>query len=711
MKNLIYTTFLLIFLSSCIATPYRLNPSEDMRGLGGIDKQRSIVNAPIPTLKAMEVYVETDKGSDTLYFKYRIGHNIIYATALNTDKSDINNELSITTKGGTKIKVLPLRGHNKDIKKVWTNGLEVSNNLSNKSLPILSPVEWHEFRQKIRKSLAPLDNVYGVVTDFLSDEETFIYFDKDGTFRAEPIEYKPSEIEVANSYRFDEIIDIAQPILREYLKDKGIEEQAVIFNTGDFGIFAYPFIYINLEEKKAFFTQLVPEGDGVLKSVMPVGQSVRMTAHLIKSNIWGVLSHPFTTMQKLFTTVTDYTITTLQRPFTEGYSKTPIPPVKEKPPMNLTRWERRLDLMTGRRSSSGTLKYLIDGEEFFPQFIDSLTAAKSSINMRLFIFDNDDYSIKIADILKNRSKDLSVRILLDDIGTVAASSASPKYTPTGKEEVFSIQSYLLKDSKVELRHIYHTWLGGDHSKSIIIDKRKAYIGGMNIGREYRYEWHDMMVEVTGPIVEQINEEFKIAWKGSLGLGGVQELIYRLKNKPSKLTPNSEGYPLRVLYTKPGNFEILEVQILAIKRAQSHIYIENPYFTDDKIITELIKARRRGVDVRVILTLEGDSGILNKNNAITANLLYENGIRIYIYPGMTHLKAAIFDGWALVGSANLDKMSLKINDEMNLATSHKPAVDDLMTKVFTPDFKKATELTGSYPEKWYNFFLEIIADQL
>ena len=117
------------------------------------------------------------------------------------------------------------------------------------------------------------------------------------------------------------------------------------------------------------------------------------------------------------------------------------------------------------------------------------------------------------------------------------------------------------------------------------------------------------------------------------------------------------------------------------------------------------------DVRDTMIEVGDSGILNKNNAITANLLYENGIRIFIYPGMTHLKAAIFDGWALVGSANLDKMSLKINDEMNLATSHPEAVKDLIDKVFIPDFEKATELEGSFPEKWYDFFLETIADQL
>lgn len=55
MKNLLYTTFLLTFLTSCVATPYRLNPDADVLGLGGIDKQESIVKAAIPSLKAMDV--------------------------------------------------------------------------------------------------------------------------------------------------------------------------------------------------------------------------------------------------------------------------------------------------------------------------------------------------------------------------------------------------------------------------------------------------------------------------------------------------------------------------------------------------------------------------------------------------------------------------------------------------------------------------------
>jgi cardiolipin synthase len=73
-------------------------------------------------------------------------------------------------------------------------------------------------------------------------------------------------------------------------------------------------------------------------------------------------------------------------------------------------------------------------------------------------------------------------------------------------------------------------------------------------------------------------------------------------------------------------------------------------------------------------------------------LLDNGIRVFAYPRMSHVKAAIFDGWACVGSANYDKLSLEVNKELNLATSHKETVDRLLDEVFIPDLAMSREIT-------------------
>ena len=137
-----------------------------------------------------------------------------------------------------------------------------------------------------------------------------------------------------------------------------------------------------------------------------------------------------------------------------------------------------------------------------------------------------------------------------------------------------------------------------------------------------------------------------------------------------------GYPVRVLYTRIFDSQIYRAQLGAIRRAQSYILIQNGYFSDDMTLYELARARRRGVDVRVILPEDGNHRSHDLSNFVAINKMLRNGIRVYRYPGMSHIKAAVFDGWASVGTANFDKLSLQINKEVNLATSHKPAVDEL-----------------------------------
>jgi phosphatidylserine/phosphatidylglycerophosphate/cardiolipin synthase-like enzyme len=77
--------------------------------------------------------------------------------------------------------------------------------------------------------------------------------------------------------------------------------------------------------------------------------------------------------------------------------------------------------------------------------------------------------------------------------------------------------------------------------------------------------------------------------------------------------------------------------------------------------------------------------------------------------MSHIKAAGFDGWACVGSANFDAMSLRINREMNLATSDPATVDELLVRLFRVDFDASTEISKPISVDWRHSFAELIAD--
>jgi cardiolipin synthase len=176
-------------------------------------------------------------------------------------------------------------------------------------------------------------------------------------------------------------------------------------------------------------------------------------------------------------------------------------------------------------------------------------------------------------------------------------------------------------------------------------------------------------------------------------------------------PDDKGYPIRVLVSKAGESEIYRTQLEAIRQAKSYIYLENMYYMHDKILEELVKARLRGVDVRVIMSLDEFAWPVNRAHTVAANMLIENGVRVFVYPGSLHAKAAVYDGWACLGSANFDKASFKRNRELNVATSHPGAVNELLERFFEPDFKASYELTEPVQKRWTDGIAEFLTDQL
>jgi cardiolipin synthase len=420
------------------------------------------------------------------------------------------------------------------------------------------------------------------------------------------------------------------------------------------------------------------------------------------SNFLSLSSYAFKSVGGLFRRIA---IGTVQFPNLEA---TPIPEVTYADGMDLEQWEKDLDKISGTKNSKGTISFLVDGEEYFNRLLEAVDSADESIDIRTYIFDNDDYAVSVADKLKARSGEVDIRVLVDGMGNLLASQADSESMPADFKVPLSIESYIERGSDVRVRSNSNPWLTGDHTKTTIIDKKLAFVGGMNIGREYRYEWHDLMMEVTGPIVDRLQYDTNKAWAKASFLGDVANFFAFLSGK--KKHADDEGYPVRALYTRNFDSQIYRAQIEAIRRAKRYIFIENAYFSDDSILYELARARRRGVDVRVILPEAGNHGALNASNQVAINKMLKNGIRVYLFPGMSHVKAAVIDGWACVGSANFDKLSLKINKELNLSTSHAPVVNELLERVFIPDMARSTEVDHEVEVTMQARLLEILVDE-
>ena len=92
-------------------------------------------------------------------------------------------------------------------------------------------------------------------------------------------------------------------------------------------------------------------------------------------------------------------------------------------------------------------------------------------------------------------------------------------------------------------------------------------------------------------------------------------------------------------------------------------------------------------------------------------MLKNGIRVYQYPKISHIKAAIYDGWACLGTANFDALSLRINLETNLAFSNPDAVERLKTQLFEKDFSVSKEITIPVKVTFMDYLGEMISNQL
>ena len=468
-----------------------------------------------------------------------------------------------------------------------------------------------------------------------------------------------------------------------------------------------PFVLLDREHRQGvllFAPRTIEKsggGGGIMSSTLS-GASILFESHAL-----AILKNPVSSIARLLNVLVQGILFpfSLSMPDFPG----PPPPLAEAPPMDLTAWEVRLDHITGRRAECGSLRLLIDGEGFFPVLADRLKGAQKSIHLLVGIFDRDDAAVEVADLLRERSREVEVKVIVDRMMSNAGGNTSPASPmPEGFVPPSSIPSYLEEDSRVKVRLFLNPWFSADHSKLFVVDGRWAFLGGMNIGREYRHEWHDLMVEVEGPVVGFLQRDFNRAWAHAGTLGDLAYAVSALRAKPA--APDCEGRPgLRRLYTRTAAKEIRQAVLEAIDRARRYVYLENPYLVDHETTAALARARMRGVDVRVVLPSVSDFLDTDATNIDRANYLLEHGVRVYLYPGMTHIKALLVDGWACLGSANFNNLSYRFNQEIDLATSDPAIAQAVRRDLFEADFSASHNLTEPVLVGWTGGLADLLQD--
>jgi cardiolipin synthase len=564
--------------------------------------------------------------------------------------------------------------------------------------------QWQQLLQKVFASVAPAQPRHAVVL-LVQNQEFAVFNDTAGKLRVFKLESKPPDVVVDRTCNDTDFAREALRLLQAGFSSIDKNQTQFFFVTGE----DPAFVLVDAQERMIVFLDYPGDPDA---QTVPVWFAVRaLNSLLIRSLLVTAIKNPGTLICRGFWHLGTSGAAAMDA--APGNPSGPPPPLATGPPMDSAEWEKRLDQLVKVRRYKGRLDLLIDGEQFFPAFIESVESATRSVEVQVYIFDSDDYGVKMADLLKKRSSQVKVKVLLDDMGSLfSAQNATESPMPPDFKRPAGIKSFLREDSHVRVRASANPWLTVDHRKCIIVDGREAYVGGMNIGRNYRYDWHDMMVRVTGAIVGRLEKDYRLAWAhaGPLGDFAYAWAWFFDRTSPRK-NPVTNAIDLRPLRTSTGQTEIYRAQLEAIDRARRSIYIETPYFDDESTMRALIRARQRGVDVRLIFPARNDSGIMQDRNASAAGDLLRNGIRVYAYPGMTHVKAAVYDGWACVGSANFDKMSLRVGQELDIGFSDPATVERLKQELFDKDFARSREITKPAETSWFDAVVRAFTDQL
>ena len=571
---------------------------------------------------------------------------------------------------------------------------------------VIAGAEWNRLATNLIAVLTPSAPGHGVYYQgFLADR--LLYRDAQGASVSVPIGEQPKEVTIDRRFSIDETLELMAWLVEDGLARSHPGDVLFLLMAPNSKRFPQPLL---LDRRQRECVWLTP---AVLYDTTERGLGLSATAQglsalFLEGHVVAMLKNPVSSLARLGDIGVQTVVRLLRLPMPKPGSEYPVPARSQG--MDLAQWEAWLDRHTGTRQEEGSIDLLLDGERFFPRLRQAIAEATNHIHFDVYIFDKDDVAVGIANQLKQRSHQVDVKVILDRLGSIGAGMVPPG-TPLPEDFIFpgSICSYLKENSRVRVRPFLNPWFSSDHSKLYLVDGTFAWMGGMNLGREYRYEWHDLMVELQGPVVASLEEEFGRDWAhaGVLGdLAYVAELAKGPKEPGIVPSPN-HWIKMRLLPTKTAWKPFSAAVLGAIHKAQNYIYIENPYLFDKGVVTDLVRARNRGVDVRIVLPRVNDFKAAGRSNLIIANYLLQHGIRVYFYPGMTHVKALLADDWACVGSANLNHLSLRLCQEHNVATSDATFTTRLRRELFEEDFSRSFELTDPVAVDW----VDLLSDQV
>ncbi|HYW51161.1 MAG TPA: cardiolipin synthase [Gemmatimonadaceae bacterium] len=333
-----------------------------------------------------------------------------------------------------------------------------------------------------------------------------------------------------------------------------------------------------------------------------------------------------------------------------------------------------------------TLDLYDGGCQTYTAILEAIAAARHHVHLEYYIFEEGVVARRIRDALVERAKaGVQVRLLLDGLGSKRMGGFLQPMRDAGVHVArFGPR---MRPGFVNFR---------THRKIVVCDGTTGFTGGINIDDCHDASvvgpddcWRDTHARITGDAVAPLALAFLEDWQYA-----TDEVLDGLEFLPELNGAGTELVQICASGPDAHPQSIHAVYFTAITSAQQRVWISTPYFVpDESMQSALSSAALRGVDVRVLIPVRSDQRLADAAARSYFPELLAAGVRLFLYgPPPLHAKTLVIDGdAAIVGSANLDNRSLRLNFEA-IAVCYGREPVELLAAMYERDLLRSSEVT-------------------
>ena len=354
-------------------------------------------------------------------------------------------------------------------------------------------------------------------------------------------------------------------------------------------------------------------------------------------------------------------------------------------------------------TSDNEVEYFNEGDQIFKAMLEEIKGATRFVHMEFYMIRNDAIAKEVREALTQKAREgVEVKLLMDAAGCHRLPrNFFKELTDAGGRTAIFFPSHLpLVNFGINNRN---------HRKLFVADGDTAFIGGCNIGVEYRGEgplghWRDDMVRIRGSGAISVEKRLLLDWN----------FAAKDQMKVEDYAPTRAGKGKANLQIVSGGPDkkvrhIEEQYVKMITTAKEYVYIQTPYFVPSEAVTAaLVVAAKSGVDVRVMMPSKPDHPFIYWASFFHAGHMLRSSVRIHQVKkeGFIHAKVVVTDdSVASIGSANFDNRSLGLNFESNAVVYDKDFAKKVKSAYLYDIEHWCTELTEEQyakRSKWVKF---------